>query len=236
MINKEALELIKYYEGLRLVAYPDPGSKDGLPWTIGYGHTKGVKKGDKITKARAEELLVEDLKDAEAVIEKHVKVELNENQYGALVSFIHNLGESQFAKGSVKAYINSGRLAEVPGRMALYRLNDGRVMEGLVRRRSAEGVLWMKPVVDGVIVSPKEQINKEVEEAQGKTAEPAKTKKPWDWGVFGVIITTLAGLSDEFKKLIGDVTSALGVPPLYVLAALVLAFGAWTVYAKWKDR
>lgn len=236
MINVEALELIKEFEGIRLIAYPDPGSKNGLPWTIGYGHTKGVKRGDKITKAQAEAFLIEDLEKSEAVIKKYVKVYLNENQHGALVSLIHNIGEKQFAKSSVLRYINEGKLDEVPGRMALYRMNDGKVMPGLVRRRTAEGALWMKPVPDGLANSPNEQMHDDREEVQGLPAEPAKVNKPWDWGVFGVILTTLAGLSDEFKKLIGDVTSALGVPPLYVLAALVIGFGAWTVYTKWRSR
>ena len=236
MINTEALKLIKDFEGLVLTAYPDPGSKNGLPWTIGYGHTKGVKKGDKITATQAEAFLIEDLKQSEEVIKKYVKVELNDNQYGALVSLVHNIGEKQFSKSSVLRYINEGKLDEVPGRMALYRMNNGKVMAGLVRRRTAEGALWMKPAPDGLANSPNEQMHDDREEAQGLPAEPAKVNKPWDWGVFGVIITTLAGLSDEFKKLIGDVTSALGVPPLYILAALVIGFGAWTVYTKWRSR
>ena len=60
MINEAGLKLIKEFEGLVLTAYPDPGSKNGLPWTIGYGHTKGVKKGDKITATKAEEFLIEE--------------------------------------------------------------------------------------------------------------------------------------------------------------------------------
>lgn len=236
MINEKALKLIKDYEGLVLTAYPDPGSKNGLPWTIGYGHTKGVKKGDKITVSQAEAFLVEDLKQSEAVIKKYVTTHLNENQYGALVSFIHNIGEKQFAKSSVLKYINQNRLDEVPGRMALYRMNDGKVMAGLVRRRASEGELWMTPVPYGIENSPNEEIHLDKEAVQGLPAQPAKVEKPWDWGVFGVILTTLAGLSDEFKKLIGDVTSALGVPPLYVLATLVIGFGVWTIYNKWNTR
>ncbi len=236
MVNSETLKLIQDFEGLRLEAYPDPGSVDGNPWTIGYGHTgPDVVQGMKITKEKATAFLKEDLKESEDIIEELVTAELNENQYGALVSFVFNIGKKLFKKSSVLRYINEGRLAEVPGRMALYRMNDGKVMNGLVRRRSAEGTLWMKPVPT-MVASPNEQIKEEVKEAQGIPAQPAPTKKPWDWGVFGVIVTTLAGLSDEFKKLLGDVTSALGVPPLYILAALVLGFGAWTVYSKWKER
>jgi lysozyme len=226
MINKESLELIKSFEGLVLTAYPDPGSKDGKPWTIGYGHTDGVKKGDKITKEQAEAFLIEDLVHAENVIKKHVKVELNENQYGALVSFIHNVGEGQFSKGSVKRYINEGRLAEVPGRMALYRMNDGKVMNGLVRRRAAEGALWMK--------APAAVVKQEKIEAQGVTATPASTKKPFDIGAAGVVVTTVAGASDGVKKTVGNITSTFGIDPIWVFVAIVVGFAAWTVWSKWK--
>lgn len=53
-VNAATLSHIKSFEGLRLKAYPDPGSKDGNPWTIGYGSTRGVKKGMVITEAEAE--------------------------------------------------------------------------------------------------------------------------------------------------------------------------------------
>ena len=235
----ECYKLWREYEGLELVSYPDPATGNE-PWTIGYGHTGGlsapqVKKGMKITKAQAEDLMKSDLEAAYKALQKLIKVELNENQWAALISFYGNLKTKTFLKSSVLSYINQNRLAEVPGRMALYRLGDGKVMNGLVRRRAAEGALWMLPVATAEN-SPKETVAVENKEIQGVEVKPANTKKPWDWGVFGVVITTLAGLSDEFKKLIGDVTSALGVPPLYILAALILGFGAWTLYAKWKDR
>lgn len=226
MVNEKTLKLLKEFEGLVLKAYPDPGSKDGLPWTIGYGHTKGVKKGDVITKEQAEEFLKADIEVAINVVKQYVKVPLNENQLGAQASFVLNVGEGQFRKSSVLKYINAGRLAEVPGRMALYRMNDGKVMNGLVRRRAAEGALWME--------APVAEVKVDKIEAQGTVATPASTKKPWDWGVIGMAITAVAGLTDEVKKVIGDLTSALGVSPLVVLGVLIACFGAWTLYNKWK--
>lgn len=227
MINKAGLELIKEFEGVRLKAYPDPGSKDGKPWTIGYGHTRNVKRGDVITHAQAEAFLIDDLKTAEAVISKYVKVKLNENQEAAIISFIYNLGETQFAKSSVLKYINAGKLDEVPGRMALYRMNDGKVMAGLVRRRTAEGALWMKPV--NIEQPPTDQ-------GSAKEAQPANPKKPFDWGATGAFVTLLAGLSDQAKKIIANVTSAVGVEPWILLVVVGAGFGAWTLYSKWKER
>ena len=63
-ITSEVLDLIKRYEGLILNAYKDPAGV----YTIGYGHTKGVKKGQIITKEQAEALLIEDI----AAFERHV--------------------------------------------------------------------------------------------------------------------------------------------------------------------
>jgi lysozyme len=232
MINAEALSLVKEFEGIRLKAYPDPGSKDGNPWTIGHGHTGlltgvRVKKGDVITNEQAEEFLQKDLEGVVAIIKKYVKVELNENQYGALASFVFNIGEGQFAKSSVLKFINEGKLDSVPGRMALYRLNDGKVMAGLVRRRTAEGALWMK--VTGVTPIPEEApVHSE--------AKPDNPKKPWDWGAAGAVVTVIAGASDQVKKLVGNVTATFGIDPTLLLIAAGLAFAGWTVYSKWKDK
>ncbi len=226
-INKVGLDLIKEYEGLRLDAYPDPGSKDGVPWTIGYGHAVGVAKGDKITAAKAEEFLLEDLKQTFGVIGEYVKPELNENQYAALVSFVFNIGETLFKKSSVLKYINEDKLDSVPGRMALYRLNDGKVMAGLVRRRTAEGALWMQTV--NVHAAPPDQ-------GSNTPAKPDTPKKPWDWGATTAFITLLAGLSDQAKKLIGNVTTAFGVAPWMLLVALGVSALGFTLYNKWKDK
>lgn len=191
MINKEALTLIKNWEGCKLTAYPDPGSRDGTPWTIGYGHTKGVKRGMKIEPEEAEEFLIEDLKVAEAVIAKYIKVDLNENQYGALTSFIHNIGEDQFVEGSVDNYINSGKLDQVPDRMKLYNKNDGKFMKGLAARRADEIALWNKPVVKST-----EKPVQTVPEVSGTTA-PEDSNKPW-WGfLFDLILSLLKGV---FKR------------------------------------
>lgn len=234
MINDKTLKLVKEYEGLRLEAYPDPGSRDGKPVTIGYGHTGGlssptVKMGDKITETKAEEYLKNDLDAVEKIIKKYVTVVLNENQLGALESFVFNVGEGLFAKSSVLKFINQGKLDSVPGRMALYRLNDGKVMAGLVRRRTAEGALWMTPTTEEVKEKPPEQ-------GSATPAKPDSPKKPFDWGATGAFVTLLAGLSDQAKKLIGNVTSAIGVEPWILLVVVGVGFGAWTIYSKWKDR
>ena len=81
--SQNGINLIKRFEGCRLTSYKCPSGK----WTIGYGHTNGVKQGQKITKIKAEEYLKNDLKAFENAVEKMVKVPLNQNQFDALVSF-----------------------------------------------------------------------------------------------------------------------------------------------------
>ena len=58
--SKYGINLIKKWESCRLTAYVCPAGV----LTIGYGHTgKDVKKGMTITKKKAEELLLKDIKN-----------------------------------------------------------------------------------------------------------------------------------------------------------------------------
>jgi lysozyme len=91
-ISLNGIELIESFEGLSLKAYLDGV---GL-LTIGYGHTKGVKKGDQITKSQALSFLQEDLIWVQKAIEKYIQVPLNQNQYDALSSLIFNIGDKSF--------------------------------------------------------------------------------------------------------------------------------------------
>ena len=104
-ITQETLDHVKRWEGLRIAAYPDPGSKDGHPWTIGYGHTSDsymqVRPGLRITEAQAEAALRHDLNEAGAAIDRLVTVPLTDNQRGALISFALNVGEGNFGKSTL---------------------------------------------------------------------------------------------------------------------------------------
>jgi lysozyme len=147
-MNKETLEHLKRWEGLRLTAYPDPGSRDGEPWTIGYGHTSDgfmkVYRGLTITEDQAEAALAHDAQEAADAISRLVVVPLNENQMGALVSFVFNVGIGAFKKSSLLRKLNSGDYASVPAELARWNKNDGKVMKGLTNRRLDEGRLWNK--------------------------------------------------------------------------------------------
>lgn len=141
-IGEKGLDLIKHFEGLKLEAYKCPADV----WTIGYGTTKGVKPGQRITESKAEELLKEDLKWVEGAINKNVRVDLNQNQFDALASWVYNLGETNLRSSTMLRKLNAGNYAEVPEQMKRWNKSNGQVLSGLVRRRQAEADLWQKPV------------------------------------------------------------------------------------------
>ncbi len=140
MINKAALDLIRKFEGLRLKAYVCPAGK----LTIGYGHTKGVKQGQRITEAEADDLLLQDVQQFADGVKKAVTVPINENQFGALVSFAFNIGLSAFRKSSLLKKLNAGQYGKVPTEMLRWNKAGGVVLPGLTARRAAEGYLWGK--------------------------------------------------------------------------------------------
>jgi lysozyme len=89
--SDEGLALIMCSEGLELRAYPDPGTGDA-PWTIGYGHTGGVRAGDTCSQEQAEAWLRADCGWAERLVDRLVTVPLTQSQFDALVSFAFNMG------------------------------------------------------------------------------------------------------------------------------------------------
>lgn len=155
--TKPGFDLIKGFEGLALIAYPDPaspraktGSGSGDPWTIGWGHTEGVKEGDAITLAEAEAFLTADVGKAAAIIREQITVPLTQSQFNALVSLVFNLG---YIPRSIKACLNGGTtdkgVVMEPGSYgsALKQLPrncraGGVPMKGLYRRRLAESCVW----------------------------------------------------------------------------------------------
>ena len=140
--SNKGIELIKSFEGIKTKAYKCPAGV----WTIGYGHTKGVQKGDTCTMAQAIEFLKEDLRVFEGAINDLVKVELNQNQFDALVSFIYNVGSGAFEDSTMRKFLNAGHFALAAGQFDRWNKAGGVVLEGLVRRRAAEKELFLAPV------------------------------------------------------------------------------------------
>jgi lysozyme len=135
-------DIIKKHEGLRLEAYPDPGS-GGDPWTIGYGHTKNVKKGDKITVTQAEVFLDEDMFHAYSVVDRLVTVPLTRQQRDALCSFVFNVGGEALRKSTLLKLLNQGKYKEAADQLLRWNKASGKVMTGLTTRRKEERALFL---------------------------------------------------------------------------------------------
>ena len=102
--SQTLINQIKKFEACVLTTYQD---SVGV-WTIGYGHTNGVKKGDKITQYQAEQFLKEDLAKFEAVANKCKRLS-TQGKYDAVVDFIYNCGPANWNSSTLKKYIESGR-------------------------------------------------------------------------------------------------------------------------------
>lgn len=134
-------DLIKKWEGLRLEAYLCTA---GVP-TIGYGHTKGVKLGDVCTEDQANQWLLEDMLEASEAIDRLVKVPLNNNQYGALTSFVFNLGWGNLQTSTLLKMLNEGKYMEASNQFLRWNKVKGVTSTGLSNRRAEEMTLFNLP-------------------------------------------------------------------------------------------
>lgn len=133
-VSEELLRKVKEFEGLRLEAYQDAVGV----WTIGYGHTEGVNRGDKITKWYAEDLLKSDL-DIVTMQVLDLNVCKTRGQLDALVSFAFNLGIQRLKTSTLLKCIKRGETANVITKEWLrWKYAGGRVLPGLVKRREWE--------------------------------------------------------------------------------------------------
>lgn len=136
--SPKGIALIKEFEGLRLKAYKCPGGV----WTIGYGHTAGVKPGMLISKAQAEEYLKADLIAFERYL-NGLGLALNQNQFDALVSFIYNVGTGNFSNSTLLRKVRANpQENSIMDEFLRWVYSKGRVLPGLQRRRLAEMKLY----------------------------------------------------------------------------------------------
>ena len=136
--SPKGIALIKEFEGLRLKAYKCPGGV----WTIGYGHTAGIKHGMVISERQAEEYLKADL----IAFEKYLNdlgLAINQNQFDALISFIYNVGTGNFSSSTLLRKVKANPLDNsIMDEFLKWVYSKGRVLPGLQRRRLAEMKLY----------------------------------------------------------------------------------------------
>lgn len=135
-----AVPLIKEFEGCKLKAYKCPADV----WTIGYGHTDGVKEGDEITQQEADRLLADDVHSFTAGVQRLVTSDINRNQLGALTSFAFNVGLGNLRHSTLLRMVNAGDFLGAANQFLRWNKAGGKVLAGLTRRREAERQLFLK--------------------------------------------------------------------------------------------
>ncbi len=136
-----AISLIKQFEGCRLEAYPDVGRI----WSIGYGTTKDVTQGMKITQQQAEDFLMRDVNEVSEQIESLIDVQINNNMFCAILCFTYNVGVHSLFNSSLLAKLNAGfSKDEIANEFLKWNHAGGKIFAGLNRRRQAERKLFLK--------------------------------------------------------------------------------------------
>ena len=133
-VSQSGINLIKKYEGCRLTAYKCPAGV----WTIGYGHTLGVRSGDVITQDQADEFLRQDLETYESKVMACDDVyHWTQNEFDSMVSFAYNVGNII----GVTAYYKRSK-GQIANALLLYTNANGKKLPGLVKRRNEEYKLF----------------------------------------------------------------------------------------------
>lgn len=132
--SQACIDFVKSFEGFKDRAYLCPAGV----WTIGFGTTAHVEPGDTVNEMEAEALLYGDLMEAGDAIDDLVDVELNQQQYDALCSFIYNVGREAFRNSTLLKLLNAGNYDGAAAQFQRWNKANGKVLAGLSRRRDQE--------------------------------------------------------------------------------------------------
>lgn len=170
-ISDEGLRLVKSFEGYHTrlkdgscAAYLCPAR---VP-TIGWGCTEGVKLGMVWTEAEAEAALRREIAKFENAVNTSVTVEINQNEFDAMVSLAYNIGAAGFKRSSVLRRLNKGDRSGAARAFHMWNRGGGRILAGLVSRRAREAALFLKPVV-----APEEPFMPQAVEPSKEPPKPA---------------------------------------------------------------
>jgi lysozyme len=232
-VSSTGVELVKKFEGLHRLG------KDGLirayrcpagRWTIGYGHTKGVRSAMTITQADADRMLLEDLGEFAATVERVVTVDLSQNQFDALVSLAYNIGAGAFTKSTLLKTLNAGKYSSVPEQFMRWNKAtvEGKLqpLEGLTRRRTAEAALFSMDTKFAGNGGPK------MPQKPVATAPKPLTKSRTMLGASIAGTATIIGTVAE--EVEGLITYSESLKIIFVVITL-LGIGL-AAYARWDDH
>ncbi len=227
--SQRCLNLIAQFEGFRTNAYEDI-AVPGL-WTIGYGFTKGVQKGDKITRAEADARLREELTEYERGVLRACKVEPNQNQFDALVCFAFNVGVAGMSRSSVIKAHNREDYQAAARAFGLWVKAGGKQWPGLVRRRAAEAALYLEPIPDDV----SDPMDGPIEEMP-QAVEPERHMTELTINRAGVVAGGTAAVATvaETARTVADVKYSVASLGDWLVPILLLAVVGLCGYIVWE--
>ena len=188
--SKRGIDLIKLFEGFREKAYKAVKTEEY--YTIGYGHYGAdIKRGQTITAAQGEQLLTNDLKKFESKVDKYNNIyKFNQNEFDALVSFAFN-------NGSIDQLTSNGMRSreEIRAHWLEYNKSGGKVIKGLVTRRTKELELFNTPVTADIVKSN----NAESDKVNIKLTELEKLVRDTIAGKYGSGYNRRAALGNKYS-------------------------------------
>lgn len=188
-LSPAGIEALKAYEGLSLTAYRDTGGV----WTIGYGSTRDVREGMRITQTEADQRFLADTEWAQAAVRTDVTVPLTQPQFDALVSLAYNIGAGAFARSTLLRLLNAADYRGAAEQFLVWNKVKGEVVTGLAVRRAKERAMFLEPAP---IVESKEIPMADTLQSVA-TAAGIATGNPWIGPALGI----LSGLWPELKAL-----------------------------------
>ena len=238
-LGPKGRKLIKSFEQLRLTAYNTDGA--GV-WTIGWGHTSRagppkVFRGMTITRKEADAILARDLAWAERAVNELVTVDIQQEQYDAMVSLVFNIGVPGFRRSSVLRHTNARRWAQAARAFALWNKAKGRVLPGLIRRRAAEAALYAEAQNREKLAEAEQYESHDVEQQQGKPMWQSKTAFAGLTNVAGgaaVVTSTVAQTKGDLDVITDGMNwMHIGIGALAVVGIVIMAAGGFVIYDRW---
>jgi lysozyme len=217
-MSKAGKDMLVDFEGIRLKAYKCPAGV----WTIGIGATNPpVNPREEITRKEAFIRLDRDLVQYEDGVKKHVKVDLTQSQFDALVDFTYNVGVGAFSKSTLLKKINAGKFDEVPAEFMKWTKGGGKELPGLVRRRRAEVKFWRGMEASGPVVVDEARLVPDVPKPKSSIVQSREANSAVVAGGAGAIaiVQEVLPVIQEGGNLLSSISSPTVAACLFVIVA-----------------
>lgn len=190
--------------------------------TIYAGLTRGIKDGMIVTEAEGEKMLRRELSGFEDAVERLVTVDLNQNEFDALVLLSFNIGVGAFQKSTLLKLLNQGKRDAAAAQFSRWNKGGGRILYGLVKRRKIEASLFLEPCADEILVAKpdaeEEALMPQAVEVSKIPLTEGAAKSPTIWSSLIGLFSTAAGaiwqlggtVATETTQEVGSAKTALG--------------------------